>query len=553
VKLGFLRASVSAVAVLLVSMAVAMTAVSAVAAAEEPIVYSCGYDLCTIDPDNPTAQRNLTETDPVEGQERSPSWSPDGKWIAYFANYEHELYDVWVLDPTVSAALSEPTDISNTAEANGNFGTPPVWSSDSTRVAFEEEWFNSTLTGTDVFVSRFDGTTPALPIGQTKQGEFHPTWSPDGTRLAYSHAGAAYIANADGSGIPAALGKSAGNAPYWSPDGRYIAMENPGPYPYEVRMVNADGSDFHLLGKVADLGLDADWSPDGKRIAYVDDEEPSGGNGALDQIWVAPADGSSEGNQVPMPPGWIVPHNPTFSPDGTRVAFDARPVIGAGYEQILVGPADGSAAAVPITSGEAQNQEPDWKPGPSTPPAGGGSGAGGGGTEGGSGGGGGNSGGGSGGGAPGTGTGSKAGGPGGQTPVKVRLAGLKRNVIANNGHMLATYVDCNAPGGHPTGKVAEICAAAANAKPSGVQPAGFALAAAGSKAKPKTFLFAKGSVKVPVGGKKPLNMTLTAKGKELLAAKKQVKVKLEVKLTPPGGKAETVVKTITVKQGSGKH
>jgi hypothetical protein len=89
---------------------------------------------------------------------------------------------------------------------------------------------------------------------------------------------------------------------------------------------------------------------------------------------VAPADGSGPGHAIEMPAGWVVPYNARFSPDGTRVAFDAYPTTGPGYRQILVAPADGSSPAVPITDSAEQNQEPDWKPcegcaPPAKPPA----------------------------------------------------------------------------------------------------------------------------------------------------------------------------------------
>jgi Tol biopolymer transport system component len=515
----------------------------------DTIAYSCGYDLCLIDPDNPTDHSNLTETETAVGEERSPSWSPDGNWIAYFADYSG-LYDAYVLDPTRSAAEAEPTDIANSAQANGNFETPPVWSPDSTRVAYEEEWFGSGLPGVDVFVSPFDGTAPQLAIGQTEDAEQHPAWSPDGTRIAYSGSGGVRIASADGTGTPGLLPNTGGGEPSWSPDGRYIATVQGGPNEFEVRIIDADGSGFHVLSKEASPVYDADWSPDGSRIAYADDEEPSGGTGALDQIWVAPADGSSPGNQVPMPAGWIVPHNPSFSPDGTRVAFDARPEGGAGHEQILVGPADGSSPAVPITAAEIENQEPDWKPGPGGPiPPGGGVG-GGGSPEGGPSGGGGSGSGAGGSGAPGTGT---AGGTQQkQTPVTIRLAALKRPIITST-FMTAVSIDCHAQGGHPTGKIAEICAAAANAYPTGVAPAAFALTAGASRAKPKAVLFASGKVKVPVGKTKPLKMKLTAAGRKMLKAGKKVSLKVQVHVTQPGGGSRDFTKTVTVKPPAKKH
>ena len=67
------------------------------------------------------------------------------------------------------------------------------------------------------------------PVPITTNG-VHPTWSPDGTKIAFSKGEQVYIANSDGStGMPAPLGNGAGHDPIWSPDGTRIAFDGINP------------------------------------------------------------------------------------------------------------------------------------------------------------------------------------------------------------------------------------------------------------------------------------------------------------------------------------
>lgn len=168
------------------------------------------------------AIRNLTRTDTVA--EREPSWSPDGKWIAYFSDESGE-YELWVRpsgakapeekkDDAKKAATKKdgadatgiaPSDDAPKAEAPAeprklsNLGTgfrfAPIWSPDSKRIAFTDQ-------GGRIFLAD-------VAAGTTTQLDKDPwmnrpsmSWSHDSKWLAYSMAndgsgmGEIWIANA---------------------------------------------------------------------------------------------------------------------------------------------------------------------------------------------------------------------------------------------------------------------------------------------------------------------------------------------------------------------
>ena len=118
--------------------------------------------------------RNLTNTPGV--MERDPSWSPDGKWIAYFSDESGE-YQLCLKNPD---GMGEAKKIPLGTPAS--FYYEPIWSPDSKKIVFSDKrlnlWYIDLAKGTPV---KIDTDTYDAP-----QRTLNPVWSPDSRWVAYS-------------------------------------------------------------------------------------------------------------------------------------------------------------------------------------------------------------------------------------------------------------------------------------------------------------------------------------------------------------------------------
>ena len=185
-----------------------------------------------------------------------------------------------------------------------------------------------------------------------------PAWSADSKRLSvFRHIGQSkaagtselYSINADGTNLKLLATGDAFDAVAWSPVGERILLNSHlytdgGPYGFATSIVNADGSGTRPVAKsVAGLG----WAPSGSMIAVLCGRNYTIGDRQLcvgdpDGVVVAVTDTSAGAT------------DPTWSPDGTRIAFGCRSAV------CLINP-DGSAFQR-FTAGAAFEPAPTWSP-----------------------------------------------------------------------------------------------------------------------------------------------------------------------------------------------
>jgi dipeptidyl aminopeptidase/acylaminoacyl peptidase len=161
----------------------------------------------------------------------------------------------------------------------------PMLSPDGTRVAFERT--DASTGNADIWIVGADGTN-AMAITQTDQVEDFPSWSPDGTRLMFSRSSVqgdhaideivirtvSATAHLESPGADTVVYRHEGNStqhivltPTWSPDGSLVAFSSDLDGARELYTIRVDGTKLTKLTTAGGFGRPA-WSPDSSSIAY---------------------------------------------------------------------------------------------------------------------------------------------------------------------------------------------------------------------------------------------------------------------------------------------
>ena len=242
--------------------------------------------------------------------------------IAYVGSDSHGRSQVFTIRPDGT----NKTQLTNSAGNN----LDPAWSADGSRLAFA-----STRTGTpELWVMNADGNRQTEVTFPPLAGVFVPSWSPDGTKIAFSASQPSqpgtigvlhseiWVVDENGSSphrVTSSPTPSGSNAPSWSPDGTRIAFASDRSGTVEDYTMDPTGGNVRQVTTPTLPAFPMSnvpvWSPDGQRLAFWSGTEATSG-----QVWVMAADGSHRRRLTDC----VFPaicDNPAWSPDGRFLLF----------------------------------------------------------------------------------------------------------------------------------------------------------------------------------------------------------------------------------------
>jgi Tol biopolymer transport system component/DNA-binding winged helix-turn-helix (wHTH) protein len=306
------------------------------------------------------------------GLESEPTWSPDGRFLAYSSDRAGN-YDIWVQ----SVGEGKPIQVTNSpahewqpdwspdgtqivfrSESDGGglyvvpalgghkrkiagFGYYPSWSPDGSRILFYSSVVRSIAEPPKMYLVTLDGSHPQEVLGGflAEFGSFRMSWHPDGRRVSvwgrHFREGWGFwtVPVAGGTPVKSALDTEVADQIkdvgvrftefLWAPSGTALYFEGESQAVNNIWKVEVDAQTLGWVGGLERLttgaGLDTEiaLSSDGKKLAFSIRSQPT-------RLWSLPFDAATgllAGPGTPITGAGVDALFPDLSPDGKKLVY----------------------------------------------------------------------------------------------------------------------------------------------------------------------------------------------------------------------------------------
>lgn len=251
----------------------------------------------------------------------SPYGGDDGKDLFFAVREKGRYYNIYHKTNPYSASMSQKT-------SGRNYNYFPTYSESIGKIAFRCQ--NEGNLASDIYMMPSAGGKALTQVTETSSYENHPSFSKDGTMLAYDKQDYTYAKVVKSNSI---FGSTTSN----------VIIENS-----EIWMKKIATGETILLGN----GYQPSFSPDNQKIAYVKYSPDA----RSCSIWIMDIDGTNQVQVTDAKKGYA--YHPCWSPDGKKIVFQATKK-GKTDSDLYVIDIDGNNLTQ-LTINQSQDMMPYW-------------------------------------------------------------------------------------------------------------------------------------------------------------------------------------------------